>query len=159
MVKHFTLLEKIHNAGCAIINSIKFLVLTYRAAWSIYASVNKNIIGSDNDLVPVRQFSSIGSDNGLAPNRHQVIIWTNTAKLIIYNWEHKLQLYLKYKCINFHTKCVWQCRLQNGGYFVPASMRGVQCLPQTMCIIPACINTRQSLITFVTTKLKISLPK
>ena len=58
----------------------------------------------------------IGSDNGLSPGRRQDIIWTNAGKLLIGPLGTS-------KFIHFHPgKCIWKCRLGNGGHFVLASM-------------------------------------
>ena len=74
----------------------------------IYASVNQDIIGSDDGLLPVWQ---------------QAIIWPNTDKLSIRPRGNKIQ---------WHLNCNWnifinenafvKCCLENGIYFLSASM-------------------------------------
>ena len=66
----------------------------------------------------------IGSDNGLSPDRRQAIIWTNAGILLIRSLGKKLQWNQeKFLFIHFHSrKCVWKCRLENGGHFVSASV-------------------------------------
>ena len=69
----------------------------------------------------VSNLTIIGSDNGLSPDRRQAIIWTNAGILLIgplgTNFSEILIEIL------FHSrKCVWKCRLRNGGHFVSASM-------------------------------------
>ena len=64
----------------------------------------------------------IGSDNGLLPGRHQAIIWTNAAILLIGPLGTNFSEILS-KSIHFHSrKWIWKCRLENGGHLVPASM-------------------------------------
>ena len=79
----------------------------FEAEWRIYASVKP---------------TTLASDNGLSPDRHQASIWTNAAILSITPKEHiSVKFYLKFK--SFHSwKCIWKCRLRNGGHFVSASM-------------------------------------
>ena len=63
----------------------------------------------------------IGSDNGLSPARRRCIIWTNAGILLIGIWEYISKKY--WSKLYFHSrKCIWKCRLQNGVYFVSASM-------------------------------------
>ena len=69
----------------------------------------------------------IGSDNGLSPGRRQAIIWTNAGILSI----GPLGTNFNEISIDIHTfhsrKCIWKCRQENGGHFVPA-----QCVNSTM---------------------------
>ena len=66
------------------------------------------------------QLTIIGSDNGLSPGRHQAILWTNAGILNPYEQNSVKSLS---KFINFHSrKCIWKCRLRNGGHFVSASL-------------------------------------
>ena len=64
----------------------------------------------------------IGSDNGLSPDRRQTIIWTNARLLLIGPLGTNFSEIL-IEIHHFHSrKCVWKCRLRNGGHFVSASM-------------------------------------
>ena len=58
---------------------------------------------------------SIGSDNGLSPIRRQAIIWSNGGLLSIGSLGANFNS--KYKTFD-SRKCVWKCRLRNGGHFV-----------------------------------------
>ena len=64
----------------------------------------------------------IGSDNDLLPGRRQTIIWTNAWILLIgtlgTNFSEMLIEILAFSL----KKCVWKCRLWNGGHFASASM-------------------------------------
>ena len=63
----------------------------------------------------------IGSDNGLSPARHQAIIWTNAGVLLI--GPLGINFCEIWKQNGFHSrKCVWKCRLQNGGHIVSTSL-------------------------------------
>ena len=67
----------------------------------------------------VTKLTAIGSDNGLSPARRQAIIWINAGILLIEQTSVKSWP----KFIHFHwRKCIWKCRLVNGGHFVSASM-------------------------------------
>ena len=73
--------------------------------------------------VPINQ-AIIGSDNNLSPDRRQAIVWTNTGMILIEakSWE-QIPVKFETKYRDFHTrKLIWNCRLRNGGHFVPASM-------------------------------------
>ena len=64
----------------------------------------------------------IGSDNGLLPGRHLAIIWTN-AGILLYRHLGTNFSEILIEIIHFHLiKCIWKCRLWNGGHFVSASM-------------------------------------
>ena len=70
----------------------------------------------------VGNLTIIGSDNGLSPSRCQAIIWTNVEILLIgplrKNFSEILIVINK-----FHSrKCIWKCRLWNGGHSLSASM-------------------------------------
>ena len=60
---------------------------------------------------------SIGSDNGLSPVRRRAIIWINTGLFLFVYFSG-----IRIKIQRFSWK-IWvcNCRLQNGGHFVPAS--------------------------------------
>ena len=65
---------------------------------------------------------SIGSDIGLSPDRRQAIIWTN-AKIL---WIGTLgtnfnEIWIKIQKF-YSQKCIWKCRLGNGGHFVQGEM-------------------------------------
>ena len=67
----------------------------------------------------VSKLTTIGSDNGLSPGRRQAIIWTNAGILLI----GPLGTNFSEILIEILTrKCVWKCRLRNGGHLVSASM-------------------------------------
>ena len=66
----------------------------------------------------VSKLSLIASDNGLSPSQCQAIIWTSAGIIgpLVTNFSEIL-------IGIFHSrKCIWKCRLWNGGYFVWASM-------------------------------------
>ena len=69
-----------------------------------------------------RKLTIIGSDAGLSPGRRQVIIWTNAGILLI----GPLGTKFNGISIKVHTfslkKSIWKCCLENGNYFVSASM-------------------------------------
>ena len=70
----------------------------------------------------VSKLTIIGSDNGLSPGRRQAIIWTNAGILLIGTLGTNFSEILS-NVIHFHSrKCIWKCRLENGGYLVSASM-------------------------------------
>ena len=67
----------------------------------------------------VGKLSIIGSDNGLSPGRRQAIIWTNARISLI----GPLGTNLSEILIGIQTfSFIWKRRLQNGVYFVSASM-------------------------------------
>ena len=68
--------------------------------WRIYASLGLNELTRWNRVTHIcaSKLIIIGTDNGLSSGRRQAISWTNTEILLI------------------------KCRLQNGVYFVSASM-------------------------------------
>ena len=64
----------------------------------------------------------IGSDNRLSPGQRQAIIWTIAGILVIGPLETSFsEMLIEILTFSFQ-KCVWKCRLRNGGHFVPASM-------------------------------------
>ena len=70
----------------------------------------------------VGKITIIGSDNGLSPGRRQTIIWTNAGILLIGLLGTNFSEF-ESEFHHFHSrKCVWTCRLRNGGYFVSASI-------------------------------------
>ena len=73
-------------------------------------------------LVCVNTVTIIGSNNGLSPGWPQSIIWTNDGILPIgplgTNYNEILIKIQKFQS----EKCIWKCRLVNGGHFVSASM-------------------------------------
>ena len=87
--------------------SNKFILITLWG-WATHICVNKLTI--------------TGSDNGLSPGRCQAIIWTNAGILSIGPLKTMFcEIFDAF--MHFHTrKCVWKCRLENGGHFVSAPM-------------------------------------
>ena len=70
----------------------------------------------------VSKLTIIGSYNGLSPDRRQAIIWTNAGLLLIGPLGTNFSEIL-IEIQHFHSrKCIWKCRLQNGGHFVSAPM-------------------------------------
>ena len=70
----------------------------------------------------VSKLTTIGSDNGLSPGWRQASIWTNAGILSIGPLGTKFSEILM-EIRNFYSrKCIWICRLENGGHFVSASM-------------------------------------
>ena len=68
------------------------------------------------------ELTIIGSDNGFSPGRRQVIIWTNTGISLIGALGTTFsEILFEINILSF-KKCIWKCRLENGGHFVPASM-------------------------------------
>ena len=69
----------------------------------------------------VGNLTIIGSDNDLWHGRRQAIIWTNPGLLLI----GPLGTNFNEILIEMHTisrKCIWKCRLRNGGHLVSAVM-------------------------------------
>ena len=70
----------------------------------------------------VDKLTIICSDNGLSPGRRQTIIWTNDGISLIRTLGTNFNEILH----EIHTfsfkKCIWICRLWNGGHFVSASI-------------------------------------
>ena len=61
---------------------------------------------------------SIGSDNGLSPNRCEAIFWNSVRILLIEPSGTNFNEFGS-KDIFFHSrKCIWKCRLGDGGHFV-----------------------------------------
>ena len=70
----------------------------------------------------VGNLTIIGSNIGLSPGRHQAIIWTNAGIFSIWLLGTNFSE-ISIKIETFHSmKCIWKCRLENGGHFVLASM-------------------------------------
>ena len=118
---------------------IHFLLvqIMYIYLWQLPSNSNSNSIS----LTPVGRVTHvcvstltiIGSDNGLSPGRCQTILWTNGVLLIRTSVTNFSEPSAKF--IYFHSiKCIWKCRLQNGGHFVSASM----CLYHTLT---SCVNS------------------
>ena len=64
----------------------------------------------------------IGSDNGLSPGRRQAIIWTNAGILLIGTLGTNFtEILIEIQTFSLE-KCVWKCRLRNGGHFASVSM-------------------------------------
>ena len=63
-----------------------------------------------------------GSDNGLLPGLRQAIICTNAGMLLIRPLGANFNVILSETYIFSLNKCIWKCRLQNGGNFVSASL-------------------------------------
>ena len=64
----------------------------------------------------------IGSHDGLSPERRQAIICPSDGILLIGPNETTLNEIL-IEMLHCHArKCIWKCRLENGGHFVGASM-------------------------------------
>ena len=70
----------------------------------------------------VGNLTIIGSDNGLSPGRRQAIIWANAGILLIGPLGTNLSEILVKIYIFSFRKCIWKCRLENGGHLVSASM-------------------------------------
>ena len=66
----------------------------------------------------VGNLTTIGSDNGLSPDRRQTIIWTNDGILLIWPVGTNFNDILIKTSYIFFPKCIWKCRLQNGGHFI-----------------------------------------
>ena len=66
----------------------------------------------------VGDLTIIGLDNGLSIGRRQAIIRVNDGLLI--TWPLGTNFQENYS--NYSRKCIWECRLENGGHFVSASM-------------------------------------
>ena len=87
-------------------------------------SVNKYTLTHSGRVthICVSKLTIIGSDNGLSPDRHQAIIWTNDGILLIgplgTNFSEILIEIHAFSFKKMHLKC----RLENGGYFVSATM-------------------------------------
>ena len=75
--------------------------------------------------IGVSKLTIIGSDNGLSPGWPQVIIWTNAGILSIGPLATKFSEILIEIHIFSLKKCIWNCRLQNGGHF-----------PRPQCVKP-----------------------
>ena len=61
---------------------------------------------------------SIDSDNGLSPDQRRAIIWTNAGILLIGPLGMKfIEMLIEIDAFSF-KKCIWKCRLRNGGHFV-----------------------------------------
>ena len=77
-----------------------------------------------------QKLTTIGSNNGLSPGRYQTIILTNAGILLNQTLESFIEIHI--------FKCIWNCRLNNGVYFVLASMRKIQApqnkAQQTVCL-------------------------
>ena len=69
----------------------------------------------------VSKVAIIGSDNGLSPGQHQAIIWTNGGILLIGPLgANFVEILIEIYRFSF-KKCIWKCRLENGGHLVSAS--------------------------------------
>ena len=75
----------------------------------------------------VSRLTIIGSDNGLSPGWRQAIIWTRAGILLI----GPLGINFSENLIEIYTflfrKCIWECRLENGGHFVSVWMYKICC--------------------------------
>ena len=61
--------------------------------------------------------SMIGSNNGWSAPSNYLNQWWNIAELTLGNKLHRVKFQSKFEV--FHSrKCVWKCRLRNGGLFV-----------------------------------------
>ena len=65
------------------------------------------------------KLTTIDLDNGLSPGRRQAIFWTNAEILLVvplgpFQWNLNRSF--------SSGKCIWKCRLVNGGHFFSASM-------------------------------------
>ena len=73
-------------------------------------------------IIRVGKLTIIDSDNGLSPGRRQTIIKTNAGILLIETLGTNFSEILS----EIHTfnsrKCIWKCRLEDGGHFISASM-------------------------------------
>ena len=118
---------------------IHFLLvqIMYIYLWQLPSNSNRNSIS----LTPVGRVTHvcvstltiIGSDNGLSPGRCQTILWTNRVLLIRTSVTNFSETFSEIHIFSFN-KCIWKCRLQNGGHFVSASM----CLYHTLT---SCVNS------------------
>ena len=70
----------------------------------------------------VCKLTAIGSDNGLSPGQFQAIIWTNARILFIWPFGTNFNEILIEVHIFSSKKCIWKCRMNNGGHFASASM-------------------------------------
>ena len=96
------LLKKIYTH-----KAFNFIVITH---WGrvTHICVNKIIIN--------------GTDNALSPGRRQANIWTNDGILLTEPPGTNFNEILIYFIYFYSRKSIWKCRLENGGYFVSASM-------------------------------------
>ena len=70
----------------------------------------------------VSKLTIIGSDNGFSPGQRQAIIWTNVGILLIGPLGTNLsELLIEIQTFSI-KKNIWKCHVQNGVYFVLASM-------------------------------------
>ena len=92
---------------CTYMSCFCFMLKLIKAAWHIYASVNYFIIDSVN---------------GLSSDRLQAIIWTNAGILLIAPLKTNLSEILIEIYIFSIKKKTFECRLENVGYYVSASM-------------------------------------
>ena len=77
--------------------------------WHIYASINRTIMGSDNGFLLVRRSARPLSEPMLDYCQFDLK-------------EHiSMKFHSKFKHF-YSPKCIWMCRLRNGGHFVWASM-------------------------------------
>ena len=75
----------------------------------------------------VSSSSIFGLYNGVSPGRHWAIIWTNAGILLFIplatNFNAILMKTSFRETVRFYSgKCIWKCRLRNGGHFVSPSM-------------------------------------
>ena len=66
----------------------------------------------------ISELTIIGSDNGLSPGRRQAMIWTNAWILLIWTLATNFGENLSEIYTFSLKKCIWKCRLENGGPFV-----------------------------------------
>ena len=105
IARYNTLKKKGKKDSTFLLFSCGFLLenLTHLPWCRIYLSVN---------------WISIGSGNGLSPIRRQAITWTNAHLLSIGPWGTNCsEILSKYKTFHW-KKCLWKCRLRNGGHFL-----------------------------------------
>ena len=71
--------------------------------------------------ISVDKITIIGSDNCLPSGRHQSIIWASAGTLLIRTTGTNSEILSEINTFLF-KKCIWKCRLRNGGNFASASM-------------------------------------
>ena len=119
-----------------------FLYTKNEIQWIRLLAHSINLLRPSDVYICVSKLNIIGSDNGLSPGRRQAIIWTNAGILLI----GPLGTNFSEIEINIFSfkKCIWKCRMENGGHFaaILSKPRRIVAQPISLsCLCMASMNT------------------
>ena len=131
--------------ACSYVRTSPTMHPCFRLVACVWSRHNHTTLRPSDAYICVSKLTNIDADNGLSPGRHQVIIWANVGILLIRTfWTNFSEILCEIH--TFHSrKCIWKCRLWNGGnQFCP----GLHVLAKSINDMSYCYtsNTKKNVI-------------